>query len=169
MTFSNWDQNAPKDYLIPHCFPLAALVSLCILRSMAQNFDSTLPMIIVDDMATQRSYLKKNLEKMGVKEIDECDNGEAALSKLKSALQEGKKYSVIICDWSMPGMSGLEVLKRVKKDPALKDIPFLMVTAENEAGTIQEAYREGVSGYLPKPFSGQMLAQKILEIYENLP
>ena len=135
---------------------------------MSSKIDTSLPVLIVDDASTQRAFLRKILEKNGIKLIDEAASGEEGLTKLKSAASEGKKYSLIIGDWNMPIMNGMELLKRVKKDPSLKDVPFLMVTAENEAGTIQEAYREGVNGYLSKPFSAQMLWQKISEIYENL-
>jgi two-component system, chemotaxis family, chemotaxis protein CheY len=115
--------------------------------------------MVVDDFSTMRRILRKILKDLQFKEIIEAENGAEALKLLKST-----KVDLIVSDWNMPIMTGLELLKRVRADDQYKALPFLMVTAEAQKDNIVEAVKAKVSNYVIKPFSPAMLAEKIAKI-----
>ncbi len=116
--------------------------------------------LVVDDFATMRRIIKNILKQLGYTKIDEADDGATALPMLKS-----QHYDLIISDWNMPQMSGLELLKSVRSDEELKDTPFLMVTAEAQKENIIEAVKAKVSNYIIKPFTADTLAEKLEKIF----
>ncbi len=125
-------------------------------------FDKDMKILIVDDFPTMRRIIKNLLKEIGYTNVDEAEDGKVALSKLKS-----EPFDFIISDWNMPNMTGIELLRCVRSDSALKDIPFLMVTAEAEKGNVIEAIKAGVDNYIVKPFTAATLKEKIEKIIEK--
>jgi len=118
--------------------------------------------LVVDDFASMRKIIKGLLKQIGFKNIEEADDGSTALEKLKVG-----EFGLIICDWNMPKVPGIEVLKAVRNDPQLKDLPFLMVTAEAKKDNVMEAVKAGVNQYIVKPFTAETLRKKIEKIFDE--
>ncbi|TYT76241.1 chemotaxis response regulator CheY [Desulfobotulus mexicanus] len=121
--------------------------------------DTSIRILCVDDFATMRRILKNILKQLGFTNITEADDGTTALEELKKG-----KFDLIISDWNMPKMSGLELLKTVRGMDDYKDIPFLMVTAEAQKQNVVEAVQAGVSNYVVKPFTAESISEKIEKI-----
>lgn len=112
--------------------------------------------LVVDDHAVVRQIVSSFLKKLGYKHVNLAEDGRDALRQLKR-----KKYDVIICDWHMPNMSGLELLTKMKEDAELKDIPFVMLTMETDKEQIVSAIQLGVNDYILKSFTQNILDQEI--------
>jgi two-component system chemotaxis response regulator CheY len=123
---------------------------------------STMRILIAEDFATMRRIIKNVLRQAGYEQIIEAEDGTTALRSLKS-----DDIDLVIADWNMPNMTGLDLLKAMRSDDALKDIPFLMVTAEAKKDNIIEAIQSGASNYLVKPFTPEMLREKIDQVLTN--
>ncbi len=119
--------------------------------------------LIVDDFSTMRRIIKNLLRDLGFENTDEADDGTTALPMLK----EGN-YDFLVTDWNMPGMSGIDLLKAIRSDESLSSLPALMVTAEAKREQIIEAAQAGVNGYVVKPFTAQILKEKIDKIFERV-
>jgi two-component system chemotaxis response regulator CheY len=119
--------------------------------------------LIVDDFNTMRKVLRNLLKQGGYENVVEAEDGEVALAVIKS-----QKIDFIISDWNMPNMSGLELLKAVRADAEVSATPFLMVTAEALQDNVIAAVRAGVSNYIVKPFTAEILSDKIAQIVEKL-
>ncbi|MDH4228407.1 MAG: chemotaxis response regulator CheY [Nitrospirota bacterium] len=115
--------------------------------------------LVVDDFSTMRRIVRNILKQIGYTDVEEAENGKDALDKLKAS-----HYDFIISDWNMPTMTGLELLKAVREDSGLKGTPFLMVTAESKQENVVEAIQAGVSNYIVKPFTADVLKGKIDKI-----
>ena len=122
-----------------------------------------LKILIVDDFATMRKVIRNLLKQGGFENVVEAEDGVAALKVLKS-----QPVDFIISDWNMPNMSGLELLKSVRSDDELKALPFLMVTAEALKDNVVAAVKAGVSNYIVKPFTAEVLNEKIEKIVKSL-
>ncbi|MBW1921997.1 MAG: chemotaxis response regulator CheY [Deltaproteobacteria bacterium] len=118
--------------------------------------DLGMKILVVDDFSTMRRIVKGVLRTLGFKNIIEAENGKMALSELKK-----EEVGLIVSDWNMPEMTGLELLKAVRSDGKLKGIPFIMVTAEGQKENIVEAIKAGVSNYIVKPFTPDTLKEKV--------
>ena len=116
--------------------------------------------LVVDDFATMRRIIKNILKQLGYNDIDEADDGAAAIAKLKSI-----KFDFVITDWNMPNMSGLELVKAIRSDENIKGIPILMVTAEALKENIIEAVKAGVNNYIVKPFTAEVMKEKIDKVF----
>ena len=121
------------------------------------NFE--IKILVVDDFATMRRIVKGSLKQFGFNNFLEAENGKEALSILKT-----EKVGLILSDWNMPDMNGLELLKAVRADPGLKGIPLIMVTAEGQKDNILDAVKSGVSDYIMKPFTPDKLRAKIEKV-----
>jgi len=119
--------------------------------------------LVVDDFSTMRRIIKNLLRDLGFQNITEADDGKTALPILK---QGGIEF--LVTDWNMPGMTGIELIGEVRKDPKLAHIPILMVTAEAKREQIIAAAQAGVNGYVVKPFTATVLKEKIEKIFERL-
>lgn len=119
--------------------------------------------LIVDDFSTMRRIIKNLLRDLGFTNTDEADDGQTALPKL-----EAGGFDFLVTDWNMPGMQGIDLLKAVRANPDLKDLPVLMVTAESKREQIVEAAQAGVNGYVVKPFTAGTLKEKIDKIFERI-
>ncbi|MEA3417385.1 MAG: chemotaxis response regulator CheY [Thermodesulfobacteriota bacterium] len=127
------------------------------------DIDKNMKIMVVDDFATMRKVIKNLLKQAGYKNITEAEDGVEALKALKS-----EKVDFIISDWNMPNMNGLEFLKGVRADSEFSGLPFLMVTAEGLKENVVEAVKAGVSNYIVKPFTSEVLNKKIEKIVEKM-
>jgi len=116
--------------------------------------------LIVDDFATMRRIVKNLLKQLGYENITEAEDGEQAYAKLK-----GGGFKFVVSDWNMPNLDGLGLVQKVRSDPELKAMPFLMVTAEAEKEKVIEAIKAGVSNYIVKPFTAETLKEKMDKIF----
>jgi len=112
--------------------------------------------LVVDDFATMRKIIKNVLKQIDIEDVLEAESGKHALTVLK-----GDPVDLIISDWIMPEMTGIEFLKACKSDDAYKSIPFIMVTAEAQKDNIMEAIKSGVDNYIVKPFTPDKLKDAI--------
>jgi two-component system chemotaxis response regulator CheY len=122
-----------------------------------------LKILIVDDFSTMRRIIKNLLRELGFNNTSEADDGQTALPMLKTG-----KFDFLVTDWNMPGMDGLTLLKSVRADPNLSNMPVLMVTAEAKREQIVIAAGAGVNGYVVKPFTAITLNEKIEKIFNRL-
>ena len=122
--------------------------------------DLNMKVIIVDDFATMRRILRNILKQIGFTNVSEADDGKTALKELKK-----EKYDLILCDWNMPEITGLELLNKIRSDDNLKKLPFVMVTAEAHKDNIVEAVKSGVSSYIVKPFTAETVSEKLNKIF----
>jgi two-component system, chemotaxis family, chemotaxis protein CheY len=123
--------------------------------------DPSMKIMVVDDMSTMRRIVKNLLKQLGFANVDEAENGQEALIKLRA-----DKFGFVVSDWNMPVMSGIQLLKAIRADEALKAIPVLMVTAEAQKENIIEAVQAGVSNYVVKPFTAEILQEKMAKIFK---
>jgi len=121
--------------------------------------DTSIKVLIVDDFATMRRILKNILKQIGFKNLVEADDGTSAWEIL-----QGQTIDLIISDWNMPKMTGLELLKKVRASDQYKRTPFLMVTAEAQKQNVIEAVQAGVSNYVVKPFTAEAISDKLEKI-----
>jgi len=126
------------------------------------NMNLKMRILVVDDFASMRKIIKGLLKQIGFQNIEEADDGSTALEKLKMG-----EFGLVICDWNMPKMPGIELLKAVRNDPRLKELPFLMVTAEAKKDNVMEAVKAGVNQYIVKPFTAETLQKKIEKIFDE--
>jgi two-component system chemotaxis response regulator CheY len=115
--------------------------------------------LTVDDSTTIRRIVKRSLDEMGMEVLEAADGVQA----LKVMEERGDAVQLVILDWNMPGMSGLEVLKTIKATPKYKDVVVMMLTSEADQTFVVEALKAGAQNYLTKPFDGKMLTLKIQE------
>ena len=120
---------------------------------------SKLKILIVDDSPTMRRILVNTVIKSGYSDVKEAEDGKDALAKLMAG-----EFDLVMTDWNMPNMSGLELVQAVRADEKLKKIPILMVTTRNMKEDIVNAIKSGVNGYTVKPFDAKTLYAKISEV-----
>lgn len=125
------------------------------------KIDRNLRILVVDDFATMRHIMKNFLHELGFVYVTEADDGATALPLLK-----GRDFDLVITDWNMPVMEGIDLLREVRADPRLASLPVLMVTSEARRDQIVMAAEAGVNGYILKPFTAQTLGAKITRILE---
>lgn len=114
--------------------------------------DHSLPILVVDDFDVMRRILCSLLKQIGYDAIDEATDGGAALACLSQ-----RRYGLVISDWNMAPVSGLELVRRMRADRALQSVPLLLVTADDKPGRQEQALAAGASGYLVKPFDARTL------------
>lgn len=119
--------------------------------------------LIVDDFSTMRRIIKNLLRDLGFNNTAEADDGSTALPMLQST-----KFDLLVTDWNMPNMTGLQLLEAVRADAKLQQLPVLMVTAEAKRDQIIMAAQAGVNGYIVKPFTAATLKEKIEKIFERI-
>ena len=118
--------------------------------------DKKIPILIVDDYKTMLRIVRNLLKQLGFDNVDEATDGSAALAKLKE-----KQFGLVISDWNMQPMTGLDLLRAVRADAELKSMPFIMITAESKTENVVAAKEAGVSNYIVKPFNAETLKTKI--------
>jgi len=127
--------------------------------------DKNMKILVVDDFSTMRRIVRNLLVDLGFsgQMIFEADDGEAALSMLRS-----QPFDMVVTDWNMPNMTGIDLLRSIRAEAAWKGLPVLMVTAENNRDQIVAAAQAGVNGYIVKPFNAATLQEKLTKIFERL-
>ncbi|TDR71062.1 chemotaxis response regulator CheY [Paludibacterium purpuratum] len=125
--------------------------------------DKNMRFLVVDDFSTMRRIVRNLLKELGFTNVDEAEDGQVALHKLKT-----QHYDFVVSDWNMPNMTGIELLKAVRSEPTLKGLPFMMITAEAKRENIIEAAMAGASGYIVKPFTAATLEEKMNKIFQTM-
>lgn len=126
------------------------------------SVDMSMPILIVDDYKTMLRIIRNLLKQLGFTNVDEATDGSAALQKLRD-----KEYHLVISDWNMEPMSGMQLLTEVRADTKLKDLPFIMITAESKTENVIAAKEAGVSNYIVKPFNAATLKTKLAAVLGN--
>lgn len=124
--------------------------------------DASMKILVVDDFATMRRIIKNILEQLGYANVDEAEDGAQAFEKLQAG---GVEF--VITDWNMPVMDGFGLLKKIREHPDLKGLPVLFVTAEAEKEKVVTAIQAGVNNYIVKPFTAEVLKEKMDKIFEK--
>ncbi len=125
--------------------------------------DKNMKILVVDDFSTMRRIVRNLLKELGFTNVDEAEDGVVALQKLK-----GGGFEFVVSDWNMPNMTGIELLRAIRADDALKALPVMMVTAEAKKENIIEAAQAGANGYVVKPFTAATLEEKLNKVFEKL-
>jgi two-component system chemotaxis response regulator CheY len=121
--------------------------------------DRNMNILIVDDFQPMLVTMKNLLKKFDLKQVDEAENGAQALNMMRQ-----KSYGLVLSDWDMEPVTGLELLQEVRGDAVLKDTPFILVTSQDDAEFMAAADAAGVSGYIVKPFTADALRDKIEDV-----
>lgn len=122
--------------------------------------DPSMPVLVVDDHSTTVRIICKLLWQLGFVNVDEAGDGNVALAKMRA-----KSYGLVISDWNMELMTGFDLLREVRSDPALKRTPFILVTAESKTENVVSAKKAGVDNYILKPFDAHTLKAKIDSVF----
>ncbi|HUA53051.1 MAG TPA: response regulator [Candidatus Sulfotelmatobacter sp.] len=122
--------------------------------------DKAMNVLIVDDYKTMLRIIRNLLKQLGFDNVDEASDGATALARLRE-----KDFGLVISDWNMEPMTGLQLLKEVRSDAKLAHIPFVMVTAESKTENVIAAKEAGVTNYIVKPFNAETLKQKLIAVF----
>jgi two-component system chemotaxis response regulator CheY len=120
----------------------------------------SMSVLVVDDSKSMIGIIRSLLRHLGINDVDDANDGASALAKLRS-----KRYGLVISDWNMAPMSGYDLLRELRSDPALKRTPFIMVTSESKTENVIAAKKAGVDNYIVKPFNAQTLKAKIETVF----
>lgn len=131
-------------------------------------FPTDTKILVIDDLKTIRFMMFETLRKLGYQRLEEASNGKDGLALLKTAAEANDPFGLIIADWNMPEMTGVELLEARNNDPQLRGIPFLMVTIESERDYVLKAVAMGVSDFIVKPFSEKTVESKLKSIWSRL-
>jgi len=121
--------------------------------------DKNINVLIVDDYRTMLRIIRNLLKQLEFNNVDEAVDGQEALAKLRAG-----NFGLVISDWNMAPMTGLDLLKEVRADARLKSLPFIMITAESKTENVVAAKQAGVSNYIVKPFNAETLREKIEKV-----
>lgn len=121
--------------------------------------DKRTPILVVDDYKTMVRIVRNLLHQLGFEDVDEANDGASALAKLRA-----RRFGLVISDWAMEPMSGLELLQQMRADPDLAPLPFIMITAENRKERIAKAEEAGADGWIVKPFTAETLRERITRV-----
>lgn len=118
--------------------------------------DKNTPILVVDDYATMLRIIRSLLRQLGFTDVEEATDGTSALAKLRQ-----RRFGLVISDWNMQPVSGLDLLREVRSDPELAHLPFIMITVQNRTESVVAAKEAGVTSYIVKPFDAETLRSKI--------
>jgi two-component system, chemotaxis family, chemotaxis protein CheY len=124
--------------------------------------DKSTPILVVDDYRTMIRIVRNLLHQLGFEDVDDASDGASALAKLRA-----RRFGLVISDWMMEPMSGIELLRQVRADPKLQALPFIMITAENRKDRVAEAERAGADAYVVKPFNAEVLSERIAAVMRH--
>lgn len=130
-------------------------------------FPKDIRILVIDDMPSIRDLVKTQLKSMGYITLFEAQDGEEGLSVLQKMLSDGEPIQLVISDWNMPKLKGLELLKKVRASAEFKDLPFVLLTSEAEREQVTEAVLSGVSQYIVKPFSAKIFEDKLKTVWDK--
>jgi two-component system chemotaxis response regulator CheY len=123
------------------------------------SVDMQMNILIVDDYKTMLRIIRNLLKQLGFNNVDEATDGSVALQKLRD-----KEYGLVISDWNMEPMTGIQLLREVRADAKLKALPFIMITAESKTENVIAAKEAGVNNYIVKPFNAATLKTKLASV-----
>jgi two-component system, chemotaxis family, chemotaxis protein CheY len=123
------------------------------------SVDMNMNILIVDDYKTMLRIIRNLLKQLGFNNVDEATDGSMALQKLRD-----KDYGLVISDWNMEPMTGIQLLREVRADSKLKNLPFIMITAESKTENVVAAKEAGVNNYIVKPFNAATLKIKLSSV-----
>jgi two-component system chemotaxis response regulator CheY len=123
------------------------------------SVDMNMSILIVDDYKTMLRIIRNLLKQLGFNNVDEATDGSMALQKLRD-----KEYGLVISDWNMEPMTGIQLLREVRADSRLKALPFIMITAESKTENVIAAKEAGVNNYIVKPFNAATLKTKLASV-----
>jgi len=126
--------------------------------------DASMSILVVDDYNTMIRIIRNLLKQLGFENVDDANDGTSALAKMRA-----KNYNLVISDWNMAPMTGYDLLREIRADPALNATRFIMVTAESKTDNVIAAKRAGVDNYIVKPFNAQTLQHKIRAVFPDMP
>jgi two-component system, chemotaxis family, chemotaxis protein CheY len=124
--------------------------------------DTAMSILVVDDYNTMIRIIRNLLKQIGFENVDEATDGSSALAKMRK-----RPYDLVISDWNMAPMTGYELLREIRSDPALNSARFIMITAESKTDNVIAAKKAGVDNYIVKPFNAQTLQHKIHAIFSD--
>ena len=127
------------------------------------SVDMQMNILIVDDYKTMLRIIRNLLKQLGFNNVDEATDGSMALQKLRD-----KEYGLVISDWNMEPMTGIQLLREVRADAKLKALPFIMITAESKTENVIAAKKAGVNNYIVKPFNAATLKTKIEAVFPDM-
>lgn len=130
-------------------------------------FPLTTRILIIDDMASIRELVKNHLKAMGYKSMAEAEDGDEGLKYLIQNNNPGQEIQLVISDWNMPKMKGLDLLKQLRGTQEFANLPFVLLTSESERDQVTEAVLAGVSQYVVKPFSGKVFEDKLKAAWQK--
>jgi two-component system, chemotaxis family, chemotaxis protein CheY len=142
-----------------------SLQFICINDGGRMAFGPDMKILVIDDMSTMRIIVKNMLKKLGFTNMEQANDGDTAWPMIVEALETDAPFELIVSDWNMPIMTGIDLLRKVRAHEKLKTLPFLMVTAESEQSSVVEAVQAGVSNFVIKPFDEAILKDKIAKIF----
>lgn len=128
-------------------------------------FPADTKILVVDDMLTMRKLVIRALKDLGFTNISDADDGETAWPILETAAKGGIPFQLVISDWNMPKLPGIELLKKVRGSDLTKGLPFVFITAEAEMNQVMEAIKSGASNYITKPFTPATLKDKLTAVH----
>jgi two-component system chemotaxis response regulator CheY len=124
------------------------------------SLDPSMSVLVVDDYSTMVRIIRNLLRQIGFADVDDARDGASALEKMHT-----KRYGLVISDWNMEPMTGFDLLRQVRADPGLGEIPFIMVTAESKTENVIAAKKAGVNNYIVKPLNAQTLKSNIEAVF----
>jgi two-component system chemotaxis response regulator CheY len=130
---------------------------------MEKSIDYRMKVLVVDDFATMRKIVRNILKQIGFENIAEAEDGHVALQVIKH-----ETVGLVVTDWNMPNLNGIELLKHIRQNPQTSKLPVLMVTAEGLKDNVLEAVKAGVNNYVVKPFTAEVFQEKIEAIFKKL-
>ena len=125
--------------------------------------DPNMKFLVVDDFSTMRRIVRNLLKELGFTNVQEAEDGVQGLTMLQA-----EPFDFVVSDWNMPNMTGIDMLRAIRANPALKHLPVLMVTAEAKRENIIEAAQAGANGYVVKPFTAGTLDEKLKKIFATM-
>jgi two-component system chemotaxis response regulator CheY len=126
--------------------------------------DASMSILVVDDYNTMVRIIRNLLKQLGFENVDDATDGTSALAKMRQ-----KPYNLVISDWNMSPMTGYDLLRQIRADPALNTTRFIMITAESKTDNVIAAKKAGVDNYIVKPFNAQTLQHKIQAVFPDQP
>lgn len=135
---------------------------------LQERFPYETRILLVEDTKITRDIIHRMLYKLGYTSISEANDGEAAWVELERAAHSGRPFDLVLADWKMPRISGLDLLKWVRSHPELKNTPFVILTTNVKQEHVMAAIGAGVSNYLAKPFTVEILERKLSETWRRI-
>ena len=132
------------------------------------EFSKDLKVLMVDDMATIRMFFKKAMENIGMKNVVEAEDGDKAWEALEKNHADGSPIQIVMSDLNMPGLNGIQLLTKIRGDNRFKDLPFIVVTGEEDSEHTEAAKQAGATDFISKTFSLDSLKDTLTEILNKI-